>query len=133
MVVADVDIAALLGVYAGAPSIHTVRPVPSSAKYPLVIIGPELGRGGSEDGINDHRPLLVLDVITYGQNPSDYLAVEEIAERLFTLFHRSQLLIIPNYSTTSVTAFGPAPASTDDEKEIARRVTLSIELRAKEL
>lgn len=130
-IVAQSSITDLLGLYASNPSVHTVRPVPPSAQFPMIIAGPVLGRDGLQDGINDHRPVLSVDVSSYGENESHYTIVESIAEKVFGLFHRQRNLTIANYDIVEIRCSGPFPAPVDDENQIGRRVALSISLRTK--
>ena len=124
-----------LGKFNDEPSVHTRRPVPAEAKYPMVVIGPIITRG-NEDGINSFRPILVIDVTIYGEQPAGYRDVELIAETIYGLFHMQRhAFTVPNYSVVNVTATGPTPAPVkagpgDDESRVGRRVTLTIRLYA---
>jgi hypothetical protein len=131
-----VAITSKLGTFNGAPSIHTRRPAPLDAGYPMVMIGPIAARG-EEDEINRHRPVVSIDITTYGtqgtpNTPADqYRTVEAIADLIYTLFHREQrAFTVPNYQVWQVTCTGPSPAPVDDDSRVGRRVTLSIRLRA---
>lgn len=119
-----------LGTFNGGPSIHTRRPAPEGATYPMVMIGPIAARG-NEDEINRHRPVISIDISIYGEQSAHYRTVEEIADLLFSRFHRQErAFTVANYQVVQVTATGPFPAPVDDASRVGRRVTLNIRLRA---
>ena len=119
-----------LGVWNSVPSVHTRRPVPSDATYPLIAVGPIVARS-DEDGINDYRPLVVVDINIYGEQDKDYRDVEEVAERVYGLFHRNENTIsVTNYSVTQIACSGPSPSPVDDESRVGRRITLTVRLQA---
>lgn len=126
----DSAISGALGSYNGAPSIHTRRPVPDDAGYPQIVIGPMISRG-NVDGISTNRPRLTIDVLIYGTQPDQYRTVEDLGDRVFRLLHKQKRAIdVTGYSVTQILATGPAPAPTDDEKIVGRRVSLTIDLSA---
>jgi hypothetical protein len=127
---ANTAIVSRLGTWAGSSAIFTKRPVPDNVEYPLIIVGPLSGRNGSGDGINDHRPVAILDVIAYGMRPDHDRLVDEVAELVFSQFHQQRNVVINNYNLTQILCEGPFPAPADDEKSIARRVRLNLRLRA---
>jgi hypothetical protein len=118
-----------LGVYNGAPSVHTRRPVASDAPYPMVVIS-KVTRTDN-DGISDFRPLQVVDINTYGPQPEAFRDIEKVAELIYVLFHRQSNIVVPGYSVTDIRCKGPSPAPVDDETKVGRRVTLTIRLFAK--
>lgn len=119
-----------LGTYNGAPSVHTRRPVPSDAPYPMVVIGPIIART-DDDGLSDFRPMVVIDVNVYGPQPASYRDVEAVAEAIYGLFHRhSSVLSVHGYTVIDIRCTGPSPAPVDDETKIGRRITLTIRLFA---
>ncbi|PYE89585.1 hypothetical protein [Phyllobacterium leguminum] len=129
-VVAVPAITSKLGSFNGAPSVHTRRPVPSGATYPMITIGPVITRS-DEDGITDHKPVVVLDINIYGPQPDSYRNVEAVADLIYSLFHRqARSFTVANYQVWMVTCSGPSPAPVDDESRVGRRVTLTIRLRA---
>lgn len=130
-VVAVAAITDQLGAFNDAPSVHTRRPVPAEATYPMVVIGPVITRG-DEDGVNDFRPVVVIDITTYGEQPTHYREVETIADAIYSLFHRQRhAFTVANWSVIDVRCTGPASAQADSESRIGRRVTLTIRLYAK--
>lgn len=130
-VVSTADITAMLGTYLGGPSVHTRRPAPAEAEYPMAIIGPIIAKT-DEDGINSYRPVVVIDVSTYGEQTNEFRVVDEIADAIFRLFHRQRdAIAVAGWSVTSIIARGPSPAPADDDTRVGRRVTLTIQLYAK--
>lgn len=129
-IIAVPAITAKLGVYNGAPSVHTRRPVPSDAPYPMVVIS-KVTRA-DDDGINDFRPVQIVDINVYGPQPDKYRDVEAVSELIYGLFHRqARALTVTGYSVTDIRCTGPSPAPVDDENTVGRRVTLTIRLYAK--
>ncbi|PWJ81482.1 hypothetical protein C7441_11013 [Pseudaminobacter salicylatoxidans] len=129
-IIANAAITAKLGKYLGAPSVHTRRPVPVDAGYPMVTVGPIIART-DEDGINTFRPVVVIDINTYGEAAEHYRNVEAVADVIYAMFHRQRTAItVAGYSVTQITASGPSPAPADDDQHVGRRVTLTIRLFA---
>lgn len=128
-IIANTAITAKLGKYQGAPSVHTRRPVPVDAGYPMITVGPIITRS-DEDLINGYRPIVVIDVNTYGEAGAHYRDVEAVADMIYAMFHRQRAITVTSYSVTQITASGPSPAPADDDTHIGRRVTLTIRLFA---
>lgn len=128
-IIANAAITAKLGKYQGAPSVHTRRPVPVDAGFPMITVGPIITRS-DEDGINSHRPIVVIDVNTYGEAAAHYRDVEAVADMIYAMFHRQRPITVAGYSVTQITATGPSPAPADDDQHVGRRVTLTIRLFA---
>lgn len=127
---ADTRITSALGLFNGVPSIHTRRPVPVGATYPMVVIGPIITQTDL-DGLADNRPRITIDINAYGQQPDKYRAIEVLGQVLRQIFHRQRRAIsVDGYSVTAISAAGPYPAPTDDEKFVGRRITLTIDLKA---
>lgn len=128
---AESGITSLLSTWQSEPSIFTKRPVPDSIGYPVIIVGPVVsGRSGVADGINDHRPVVTVDVSVYGLQDDHIRIVETLGQKVFSLFHQQRNVTIANYSVTQILAEGPYPAPVDDEQTVARRVRLNLRLRA---
>ncbi len=120
----------LLGIFEEGPAVHTRRPVPDDALFPMLTIGPMIARTDS-DGVNYYHSLVTVDVIAYGLQPDDYRKVEELGGLVYSLFHRQPYSItVPNWTLTDIRCSGPAPAPTDDDNEVGRAVTLEIRLSA---
>lgn len=119
-----------LGTYQGTASVHTRRPVPPEAKYPMVVVGPLVSRN-DEDGLNYWTPVAVLDLVTYGEQKAHYREVEQVADALYQLFHRQRgAITVDNYSVVDLRCSGPVPAPVDDDSRVGRRVTLTARLYA---
>jgi hypothetical protein len=117
-----------LGGYHGGASIHTRRPVPDNAEYPMMTIGPVIAKA-DQDGINDHYPVVTLDVIVYGKQPDHYRDVEALAGAVFSLLHRRRNLFnVTDYQVADIRCTGPIPAPTDDDQHVARAVTVTLRL-----
>lgn len=128
-IIANAAITGKLGKYQGAPSVHTRRPVPVDAGFPMITVGPIITRS-DEDGINSFRPVVVIDVNTYGEAVAHYRDVEAVADMIYAMFHRQLPITVSGYSVTQITASGPSPAPADDDQQVGRRVTLTIRLFA---
>lgn len=128
-IIADAAIVAKLGTYQGAPSVHTRRPVPVDAGYPMVTVGPIITRS-DEDGINSFRPVVVIDINVYGEAAAHYRDVEAVADMIYAMFHRQRAISVAGYSVTQITASGPSPAPADDDTHIGRRISLTLRLFA---
>lgn len=129
------DLTALLGLYEGYPSVHTRRPAPEGAEYPMAIVSGDIAIG-DRDGLRSRRPVVVRDVAVYGRKgaPGDTSdqtrEVEAAAYHIRALFHRQRTAItVPSYNVVSITASGPFEAPTEDEKLIGRVVSLTIHLQ----
>jgi hypothetical protein len=84
---------------------------------------------GNEDGLVSRRPIIVRDLVVYGQQDDQYRVVEELAYYLRQKFHRQKrALTVSGYHVIDIVATGPNPAPTDDWNHIARAVTLTIRL-----
>jgi hypothetical protein len=128
-VLGDPDITSYLGTYAGEPSVHTRRPVPSEATYPAVVISPDVSLTDF-DALNGSRPIAVRDVAVYGQQPGSYRRVEELGYTIRELFHRrKENVVVDGYHVVDLVASGPIVAPTDDEKLVGRVVTLTFRLQ----
>jgi hypothetical protein len=129
-ILANPTVTEQLATWNGSKAVFTKRPVPDDAKFPLIVVGPMVERNGLADGINDHRPIVTLDVTAYGAQPEHYRAVDLIAEHLFSMFHQQRNVVVDGYATNQILASGPFPAPGDDESSMARRVRFNLRLRA---
>lgn len=125
------SITSKLGLYKTSPSVHTRRPVPPEAKYPMVLIGPMVARN-DQDGINYFAPVAILDLMVYGTQKDHYRKVEQVSELLYQLFHRQRgAITVEDYSVTDLRCSGPSPAPVDDDTLVGRRVSLTARLFAR--
>lgn len=132
-IVNDSVISPLLGLYNGGPSVHTRRPVPDAAGYPMVVISGDVSITDF-DAIDSFRSVIVRDIAVYGQQDaqtaSEYRTVEEIGYLLRTLFHRNKdAVLVDDYHVIDVRASGPRVAPTEDEKSVGRVVTVSVRVQ----
>lgn len=128
-ILAQSDIVALLGEYEGAASVHTRRPVPEAAEYPMVVAADDITIG-NEDFVNSLHPVVTRQIGVYGRAVEDYRAVESIGYLLRDLFHKDRFsLTVSGYKVTDISVQGPviAPASSDDY--CGRMVTLTVRLQ----
>lgn len=127
----DTDVTSALGGYEGEPAIFTRVPVPTidADAYPMIVI-PPAAAVSDEDGLSASHPILVRDLMVYGQQPDHFRVVERLGYMLREKFHRSRFAFaVEDHRLIAVTVQGPAPAPTDDDTTVGRRVTLTIELQ----
>lgn len=129
-IMANNAITSKLAQYLGSASVHSRRPVPSDAPYPMVVVGPMITRTNADE-INTHRPVVGVDISVYGEQPTEFRLVDDVAEELFVMFHRQSIPPVENYQVIDVQATGPIVASADSEEQSARVVSLTIRLRTK--
>ena len=126
----DPTITGLLSTFQGEPAIATRRPVNDGMEYPLIAISPDVAVNDA-DALTSFRPVVIRDIIVYGNQPDDYRTVEQIGYRLRDLFHRNRDVIIPTgFDVIAVTATGPRAAPTSDDETVGRVVSLTIQLRS---
>lgn len=119
-----------LGVWKGAASIHTRRPVPKDAPYPLILASSTNAGATNEDGLISRRPLLVRDVFVYGVQPTDLREVDAVAEMISAHFHRKRFaLSIPGYHVLDIIADRPRPAPVDNDSQVGRLIQLQLRLK----
>lgn len=128
-IVEDDAIAVDLGGYEGEPAVLTRVPIPVEAEYPMIVIPPATVVS-DQDGLNASRPVLVRDLMAYGQQPAHFRTVEALGYMLREKFHRNRFAFsVEGYRVIAVTAQGPTPAPVDDDQTVGRRVELRIELQ----
>lgn len=126
-------ITALVSEWQSEPAIFTRRPIPEDAIKPFIIVSTDISIL-NEDGLNSKRPVILRDIIAYGDQPENYRDVEIIGYEIRNIFHRNKFSILPTdpeVEVIDIVAEGPAIAPTDDEKSIARRVTIRVRIRDK--
>jgi hypothetical protein len=135
-VLSNAQITSLLGLYEGEPAVFTRRPVPSEARYPMLVI-PGDSAIGDQDFLVSRNPIVIRDLIAYGQQeitgsglPDQYRDVEQIGYLLRDQFHREKRSISPvGYRVIDIVAAGPMVAPTEDVKIMGRVVSLTISLQ----
>ena len=126
----DPAITGLLSVFQGEPAISTRRPIDDDMVKPFILITPDVAIN-DDDALTSIRPIVIRDIIVYGNQPDDYRTVEQIGYRLRDLFHRKRDSIIPTgFDVIAVTATGPRAAPTSDDETVGRVVSLTIQLRS---
>lgn len=120
-----------LTAYESSYPVFTRRPVPTDAPMPQIVISPDVILA-DEDLINQQIPYAVRDIAVYGRNDThaNYVKVQTIAYAIRDLFHRApRFTLTPSgWNVIDVTAAGPFPAPTDDEKLVARIVSVKVRL-----
>lgn len=129
-IIENEPIVALLGRWKREPSVHTRRPAPEGADYPMVIIPPENAAASDQDGLRSKRPVLQRDVLVYGDNLGSTREVDEAADLIFALLHRQKwALSIEGFRVIDIVARRPSAAPTSDEKKVGRVIPLTIRLQ----
>lgn len=135
-IIAASAITSELAAYQDTYPVFTRVPVPSDAAYPLIVVSAQF-QSGEEDGLRNVRPSVDRDIMVYGVSSADpaldqYRKVERIAFAVHALFHRQRAAIaVPGWEVVDLVATGPAPAPTDDEQTVGRRVTVRARLAKK--
>jgi hypothetical protein len=132
-IIGHLPISAHLAQWSGEPAVFTRVPVPEETPYPLCVI-PAAISITDFDGLNSSRPIVQRDIIFYGRKGGagndDYRIIEQMAFEARRLFHRQKFSAIPNgFAVVDIRVNGPTPAPVDDEKTVARMVSLIIRLR----
>ena len=124
-------ITSLLGTYLSNPSIHTRRPIPVAAQYPMIVVSPAIAIT-DEDGLVSRRPVVITDIAAYGQQDSDYRTIDSLGYLLRSNFHRQSKfsISVSGYDIIDLVASGPVPAPTDDNEQIGRMITVTTRLVA---
>jgi len=129
-IIGDATITAQLAAYKGSFPVFTRAPVPNDAPYPMIIVSVPISMG-DEDGVDDERPILVRDVMVYGQNDTaaHYRQVETIAFALKDIFHRAwRSITVSGWKVLSVVSTDVNPAPVDNDEEVGRRIELTVRL-----
>lgn len=125
----ETAISGLLGLWEGEPSIHTRRPAPEGALYPMIQLADDMAVGDI-DGLKSRRPVVGRDISIYGEQPGDFRTVADLGWAVRELFHRKPRAIsVAGYQVVNITASGPMPAPTSDQKLCGVMVALTITLR----
>jgi hypothetical protein len=132
-IIGHAAISGQLSQWAGEPAVFTRVPIPDDAAYPLCVI-PAATAIGDFDGLNSSRPMVMRDIIFYGRKGApgvdDYRIVEQMAFEARRLFHRQKFSAVPSgFAVVDIRVNGPMPAPVDDEKTVARMISLIIRLR----
>lgn len=129
-IIANSAITSFLSAYKSSFPVFTRRPAPTDVDYPIIMVSPDVSIS-DQDGLTDYRPIQQRDVTVYGQNNTNqkYRAVEALAYHIRQMFHSQwQAITVPDWKVVDINCLGPIPAPTDDDKTIARVVSLTIQL-----
>ena len=97
--------------------------------YPLILINSPAAIA-DEDGLTADRPVQIIDLAAYGEQPHHYRDVEALGFAMRDHFHRQKFSLFPDgYDVIDVRAAGPMPAPVDDAAIVGRMVSLTIRLR----
>lgn len=133
-ILATPAIANVLSVWEGEPAVHTRRPLPENATYPLVAISPDVTYN-DQDFLSSGLDVVTRDIFIIGrvgQLTDDYRVVEQAAYAIRELFHRNNTSLGDNeIHIVSVNASGPRAAPVDDTTFVGRVVTLTIRMQKK--
>lgn len=122
------DVTALLGEYLGSPSVHTRTPVPVGAEYPMVLVRGPISIT-NQDFLSSQLPIIVTDIIAYGEQDKDFRDVETIAYLLQQHFHRQRTAItVSGYNVMDLEVDGPSIAPTDDLDHVGRLISVTTSL-----
>lgn len=129
--IAESTITGLITERLGEPAVFTRRPVPDDAELPYIVVSEDVSITDA-DGLTSDRPVVVRDVLIYGNQPDDYRKIEQLGYLVRELFHREKESIDPaDYHVVEITTAGPRAAPTSDDEIVGRVVTLTIQLRSK--
>lgn len=125
----DANVIAYVDEWETGHAISTRRPVPKSFPPRCMVIN-DPAAIGDFDGLNSDRPIVVQDIAIYGNQPADYREVEALGFHVRTMFHRQKWSIQPEgFKVVDIVASGPIVGPVDDERTVARIVTITVKLR----
>lgn len=128
-IIANSSVTSLLGTYAGQASVHTRRPIPVSATYPMIVINAPYSIT-DEDALVARRSVIGLDIAIYGLQDTQYRVVDEAAFLLRTQFHRVKAaLTVSGHNVYEIVVTGPTPAPVDDDEYVGRLVSLTVKIQ----
>jgi hypothetical protein len=128
---ADAGITALLSTLRGSPAIFTRRPTPSDAVRPLIVVSEDISITDA-DALRSDRPIVIRDILVYGDQPDQFRAVETLGYLIRDLFHRQKGSVVSStYDIIDIQASGPRAAPTSDEEVVGRVVSLTFMMRKK--
>lgn len=127
-IVADLTITGLLS---SATAVFTRRPVKDDAVRPLIVVSEDISITDA-DGLISNRPIVIRDILIYGNQPTDFRDVETLGYLIRDLFHRQKEAITSTtHDVLDIRATGPRAAPTSDDEVVGRVVSLTFLLRKK--
>lgn len=116
----DGTLTALLSTYDGEPAIFTTEPGPGDATPPYIITAAEIAQEPFDTKTTLGR-IATRDVRCYTAASGSAVVVEQIAERVRTLFHRQEISV-DDHSWVWTECTGPIAA--DEQDAYGRIVTI---------
>lgn len=108
----DATLTALLATYQGEPAIFTIQPVPGDASMPYIVTTGEMSQAPFDTKVERGRRAF-RDVRCYATADGTAVTIEEIAERVRTLFHRYSLTV-SGFGVVVANVVGPVEADEQD-------------------
>ena len=127
---ADDFINSNLAQYLGDITIFTLRPVPSDAPYPMIVVDPNKA-DVDVGGLNYNQLRILADINVYGVTipASNVRLVDQLAYEVFELFHRNRYSVqVPGWQTARIWCNGPTQIPSDDDMRVGRLISLTAEL-----
>lgn len=116
----DSELTGLLNTYEGEPAIFTTDPAPGDAVLPYIVTAGEVAQEPWDTKTTRGR-VATRDVRCYTAESGSADVVEAIAERIYALFHRSEIAI-NGYDWVMAQCSGPIAA--DEQDAYGRIVTI---------
>ena len=118
----DATLASLLATYRDRPAIFTIDPAPKDAVLPYIVAAAIPVQTPFDTKTTRGRTIW-RDIRIYDDQTGSVSRIEQIAERVYQLFHR-ELLVVPGYAWILTECAGPI--SMDEDFAYGRLVTAKI-------
>jgi hypothetical protein len=109
----DTTLTSMLSVYRGSPAIFTADPVPPDAKRPFIVAAGAVNDSAFDTKTSRGREVS-RDIRVYTDATGSFAGLEQISDRVRTLFHRYAIAVI-GFSTLVAQASGPTVVPTDPQ------------------
>lgn len=119
----DGDLISLLSSYKGSPAIFTTDPAPLDAALPFIVTSGEAVNEPFDTKTSRGRSI-IRDIRCYTDRTGSTALVEEIADRVRSLFHRASGLTVQGFSVWLMDVSGPISA--DEEKAYGRILSIRL-------
>lgn len=128
---ADAGITALLSTWQTAAAVFTRRPTPTAVVRPLIVVSEDISITDA-DALRSDRPIVIRDILIYGDQPDHFRDIETLGYLVRDLFHRNKGSVISTtYDIIDIRASGPRAAPTSDAEVVGRMVSLTFIMRKK--